>query len=220
MDALLLAVLNALWQAAALIALVALALRWGLRKNATTACVVWSVTFAVVALLPAVDLALARPAAVQPAQAQAAAARAAAAQADAFALHTAVESSAATRAVLDASTVADAQPQTRAVALPAPFGAAVLGRVGTETTRLGGVATTFVRTWGTALAGTWALVAALLLLRLGRAYAAIGAMKRNATPLDDPAVLARLRGAGHRRRATVACSSQVTIPCAVASCAR
>ncbi|HYW54552.1 MAG TPA: hypothetical protein VE826_11310, partial [Dongiaceae bacterium] len=69
MDALLLAVLNALWQGAALIALVALALRAGLRRNATTACVVWSVTFVVVALLPAIDLALARPASPVPAPA-------------------------------------------------------------------------------------------------------------------------------------------------------
>ncbi|MEA2687479.1 MAG: hypothetical protein QOD51_86, partial [Candidatus Eremiobacteraeota bacterium] len=62
MDALLLAVLNALWQGAALTALVALALRAGLRRNATTACVVWSLTFVVIALLPALDLALGEPA--------------------------------------------------------------------------------------------------------------------------------------------------------------
>ncbi|HEY6237533.1 MAG TPA: hypothetical protein VIW69_20705, partial [Candidatus Elarobacter sp.] len=62
MDALILAVLNALWQGTALIALVALALRAGVRRNAATACVVWSITFLVVALLPALDLALARPA--------------------------------------------------------------------------------------------------------------------------------------------------------------
>ncbi len=61
MDALLLAVLNALWQGAALLAVVALALRAGLRRNATTACAVWSFTFLVVALLPALDLAVARP---------------------------------------------------------------------------------------------------------------------------------------------------------------
>ena len=75
MDALIVAVLNALWQGAALIALVALALRAGLRRNATTACVVWSITFLVVALLPALDLALARPA-VAPAPVAATVARA------------------------------------------------------------------------------------------------------------------------------------------------
>ena len=64
MDALLLAVLNALWQGAVLIGLVALGLRAGLRRNATTACVVWTITFAVVALLPAIDLVVARPAGV------------------------------------------------------------------------------------------------------------------------------------------------------------
>ncbi len=40
-------------------------------------------------------------------------------------------------------------------------------------------------------------------------------MKRNATPIDDPLILRRLRAAGHRRRATVACSAEVEIPCAV-----
>jgi hypothetical protein len=66
MDAVLLATLNALWQGAALIALVMLALRAGLRRNATTACVVWSVTFLIIAALPMIDLTLARPSASAP----------------------------------------------------------------------------------------------------------------------------------------------------------
>lgn len=226
MDALLLAVLNALWQGAALIALVALALRAGLRRNATTACVVWSITFAVVALLPAIDLALARPANVAPA---------------ALTGTSAVTTSAGTafRAVRGATVVA-AAPAARAdaalrnsapldvsavetddVALPAlspPAGAAIAalrGGVGDGAVRLGGVATAFVRVWGIVLVAAWALVAGALLLRLAAAYAAVARMKRGATPLDDPLILGRLRAAGHRRRATVAQSSLVEIPCAV-----
>ena len=40
-------------------------------------------------------------------------------------------------------------------------------------------------------------------------------MKRAAIPLADPLIAARLRAAGHRRRASVARSSQIEIPCAV-----
>jgi beta-lactamase regulating signal transducer with metallopeptidase domain len=213
MDALLLAVLNALWQAAALIALVAVALRWGLRRNATTACVVWSMTFAVVALLPVVDLVLARPAAQPVAK-----------NPDIIFAEVGIARSPAARAVLAAPATTDRLGAGTATADGATVdGAAVTAaaeqsvveRIDAQTTRLGGAVTAFVRAWGIAIAGAWALIAALLLLRLGRAYAAIASMKRDATPLDDPAVLARLRAAGHRRRATVACSPRVTIPCAV-----
>ena len=81
--------------------------------------------------------------------------------------------------------------------------------------QVGGAATAFARAWGIALFALWALVAGALLLRLAAAYAAIGRMKRDATPIDDPLILNRLRAAGHRRRATVAQSEHVEIPCAV-----
>jgi beta-lactamase regulating signal transducer with metallopeptidase domain len=81
--------------------------------------------------------------------------------------------------------------------------------------RLGGAATPFARTWGLAIVTAWALVAGALLLRLAAAYAAVARMKRDATPFEDPLIERRLRAAGHRRRAAVACSAAVEIPCAV-----
>ncbi|MBV8298337.1 MAG: M56 family metallopeptidase [Candidatus Eremiobacteraeota bacterium] len=213
MDALLLALLNALWQGAALIALVALALRWGLRRNATTACVVWSVAFAVVALLPAIDLALARPTvvpAVVPAKDAVAGLRVAEPATPFAPAH--VRTAAATFARAAHRTAGGA-----AVAAPAAELAfeSVRARMTSTLLGIGEAATAFARSWGLVMTGVWALVAGLLLLRLARSYAAIGAMKRGATPLDEPAVLARLRAAGHRRSADVACSPQVRIPCAV-----
>ena len=198
MDALLLAVLNALWQGAALIAVVALALRAGLRRNATTACVVWSFSFLVVALLPALDLAVARP------QIAPLARTAAPVTAPARALH-------AVRAA--ATTSATTISATSSAAAPVPV--ALSERVRAGAMRLGGAATAFARAWGLALLSVWALVAGVLLVRLGRGYAAVGRMKREATPLEDPLVLARLRAAGHRRRAAVAQSQLVDVPCAV-----
>ncbi|HEV2739740.1 MAG TPA: M56 family metallopeptidase [Candidatus Elarobacter sp.] len=195
MDALLLAVLNALWQGAALIALVALGLRTGLRRNATTACVVWSITFLVVALLPAIDLALARPAVAPPAVT---------ARGDGF-----VPSTTRTTAPVALGAVSPRRVSTPA--LRASIGA----RVRESSMRVGGAATAFARVWGIALFSAWALVAGALLLRLARGYAAVARMKREAAPLDDPLVLARLRDAGHRRRATVARSLLVDVPCAV-----
>jgi beta-lactamase regulating signal transducer with metallopeptidase domain len=228
MDALLLAVLNALWQGAALIALVALALRAGLRRNATTACVVWSVTFVVVALLPAIDLALARPA--SPVAATAAAspqtleARSARDARDARISATlAAPRSASRQAGLVAPAASGARAADVRFALaPAPADRAVTPvhvvvaqRVGDGAVRVGGAATAFARAWGFAVLALWALVAGALLLRLVIAYAAVGRMKRDATPIDDPLFLSRLRAAGHRRRAAVAQSAHIEIPCAV-----
>ena len=208
MDALLLAVLNALWQGAALITLVALALRAGLRRNATTACVVWSITFVVVALLPALDLALAQPAKPHAAQ-------------NAFAQRTARQPRPAhDRAAADETQRAyfplSAAPvlATDATITRGPQAARVVAswpvslaeRADDLATQLGGVATAFVRSWGIAIVAAWALVAGGLLLRLARAYAAVARMKRDARPIDDPLILGRLRAAGHRRRATVAYS--------------
>ncbi len=199
MDALLLAVLNALWQGAALIAVVALALRAGLRRNATTACVVWSFTFLVVALLPALDLAVARPQ-VAPLADTAAPVTAPARARDA---------AGAAAAISATSSAAHGGPAI------APVRAALSERVRRGAIRLGGAATTFVRAWGLALLCVWALVAGVLLVRLARGYAAVARMKRDATPLDDAVMVARLRAAGHRRRAVVAQSHLVDVPCAV-----
>ena len=216
MDALLLAVLNALWQGAALIALVALVLRAGLRRNATTACVVWSITFLVVALLPALDLALARPAVAPPTVTATAAVPTATTDAtDATVVRH--------RDVVRSTTVGPARAsasraQTSASAAPGTVSAiraSIAERVRDGSMRIGGAATAFARGWGIALVSVWALVAGTLLLRLARGYAAVARMKRAATPLDDPHVLARLRAAGHRRRATVARSLLVDVPCAV-----
>ncbi len=214
MDALILAVLNALWQGAALIALVALALRIGLRRNATTACVVWSITFLVVALLPALDLALARPAISAPAPVVV---RAGSVAPNA---NVAVLRGRAVVAPVTASAPFVAAPN----AGPAPRGAqdavasmhaSIAEHVRESAMRAGSAASAFARVWGIALFGAWALVAGTLLLRLARGYAAVARMKREATPLDDPLVLARLRDAGHCRRATVARSLLVDVPCAV-----
>ncbi|HEY0382745.1 MAG TPA: M56 family metallopeptidase [Candidatus Elarobacter sp.] len=214
MDALLLAVLNALWQGAALIALVALALRFGLRRNATTACVVWSITFLVVAVLPALDLALARPATLPVTELVRDRAKTAG---TADARMTTAARSAALRtspAPAAAARIATDSPQ-RANGSIALVRTAIAERAQAIVMRLGGAATAFARAWGVALLSAWALVAGALLLRLGRGYAAISRMKRDATPLDDPLVLARLHAAGHRRRATVARSALVDVPCAV-----
>jgi bla regulator protein blaR1 len=209
MDALIIAVLNALWQGAALIALVALALRAGLRRNATTACVVWSITFLVVALLPALDLALARPAV---APASTAAISPVTARDDVRVQLAAVSTTSAS------ATTAARRPATTAVVPTGAIGTirGLLGeRVRTGSIRLGGAVTAFARAWGLMLLGVWAFVAGTLLLRLARGYAAVVRMKRDATPLDDPLVLAQLHAAGHRRRATVARSRLVDVPCAV-----
>ncbi|HEV3089790.1 MAG TPA: M56 family metallopeptidase [Candidatus Elarobacter sp.] len=227
MDALLLAILNALWQGAALIALVALALRWGLRRNATTACVVWSVAFVVVALLPALDFALARPAvvpAVSPFEEQVsvrvagATPRGATTQVDPMTATSARGPRAASSAEAPYAASAVAPRPSRAAAMlerARDVVAAGVLQIGVAGLLVGETATALARSFGFAIVCAWALVAAFLLLRLARSYAAIAAMKRDATPLDDPAVLARLRAAGHRRRAGVACSPHVTIPCAV-----
>ena len=202
MDALLLAVLNALWQGAALIALVAIGLRAGLRRNATTACVAWSITFLVVALLPAIDLALARPA-IAPA-------------APAVAPGDALGPRARTRTIgVPAAIAAPAPAPLRAKDDIGPYRASLGERVRETSLRVGGAVTAFARMWGIALLCVWALVAGALLLRLARGYAAVARMKHEATPLDDPLVLARLRDAGHRRHATVARSLLVDVPCAV-----
>jgi beta-lactamase regulating signal transducer with metallopeptidase domain len=206
MDALILAVFNALWQGAALIALVALALRAGLRRNATTACVVWSIAFVVVALLPALDLALARPA-VAPVLAPVVAQPIV--RGDARTTTTA-------RTTPSTMTTTNAVPADVPVsAAPVASGMAVGEVVRAGAVRLGGAATVFARVWGLALLCAWALVAGALLVRLARGYAAVARMKREATPLDDPVVLARLRAAGHRRGAAVAQSRLVEVPCAV-----
>src|SRR5665213_1536920 len=198
MDALLIAVFNALWQGAALIALVALALRAGLRRNATTACVVWSITFAVVALLPAIDIALARPASVRtPAPAP-----------ESIALAAAEPAAAVRPSVSDPVQLADRPYRVASAAAPVPAGDSLA-------VQFGGIATAFAHAWGIVLLVAWALVAGVLLLRLTLAYAAVGRMKRAATPLGDPVIEARLRAAGHRRRATVARSARVEIPCAI-----
>jgi len=206
MDALLIAVFNALWQGAALIALVALALRAGLRRNATTACVVWSITFAVVALLPAIDIALARPASVRtPAPAPESIALAAAEPAAAV---RAVRAAPVRPSVSDPVQLADRPYRVASAAAPVPAGDSLA-------VQFGGIATAFAHAWGIVLLVAWALVAGVLLLRLTLAYAAVGRMKRAATPLGDPVIEARLRAAGHRRRATVARSARVEIPCAI-----
>ncbi|MDB5068899.1 MAG: hypothetical protein JWM87_10, partial [Candidatus Eremiobacteraeota bacterium] len=158
MDALLLAVFNALWQGAALIALVALALRAGLRRNATTACVVWSVTFLVVALLPALDLALARPAVTPPASFVARAgnvAMSAALKPQSAAASAVRTTTSATRAA--AAELAPA-PQ-RAQDLIGPIRASIGERVREGSMRVGSAATAFARGWGIALLCAWALVA-------------------------------------------------------------
>jgi beta-lactamase regulating signal transducer with metallopeptidase domain len=215
MDALILAVLNALWQGAALIALVALALRAGLRRNATTACVVWSITFLVVALLPALDLALATGVApvavVHPAESavHVTAARVTAARVSSERVSGARVSGA--RAF--APTIAPSQQ--RSTGSIESFRAAFGERVRAGSMLLGGAATAFARAWGLALLCAWAFVAATLLLRLTRGYVAVMRLKRVAVPLDEPIVLARLHAAGHRRRATVALSQLVAVPCAV-----
>ncbi|HEX3550722.1 MAG TPA: M56 family metallopeptidase [Candidatus Elarobacter sp.] len=213
MDALLLAILNALWQGAALIALVALALRAGLRRNATTACVVWSVAFLVVAALPAVDLTLARPATASP--------PAAARIVDVAPLSNAAPASDELRSaprVSGAGADLALEPQVVAAVprddLRAAFAAAA-GRAGEAAVQVGGAATRVSRAWGPVLAIVWSLVAAVLLLRLVLAYGAVARVKRGATPLDDPTIAARLRAAGHRRVATVASSSAIEIPCAI-----
>ncbi len=204
MDALLLAVLNALWQGAALIGLAALSLRAGLRRNATTACIVWSAAFGVVALLPVIDLALARPgvsAGSSPGvyYRQPVTTRVPAEATAAF-------------VVVDGPAAAPRVPEPLLADLPGP---SLSDRWHDTALAIGAAATAFARSWGIFVLGAWAVVAGALVLRLARGYAAIARMKRGATPLADPAVLARLRAAGHRRHADVACSTNVEIPCAV-----
>jgi bla regulator protein blaR1 len=206
MDALLLAVLNALWQGAALIALAALALRAGLRRSATTACVVWSVTFGVVALLPAIDLAVAHAWVAGPSNPRAE-----------FAVRVAEPAAPRTAASVRVVHVsyADADPVGPEVLVAAPRTPSWSQRWRDAALRLGGAATAFARAWGIFVLGAWATVAGALVLRLARGYVAIARMKRDATLLDDPAMRARLRAAGHHRHADVACSPKVEIPCAV-----
>ncbi|MBV9407243.1 MAG: M56 family metallopeptidase [Candidatus Eremiobacteraeota bacterium] len=225
MDALLLAILNALWQGTALIALVALALRLGLRRNATTACVMWSVTFLVVALLPFIDVALAHRTSTPAAPSQPV--LAAVADADAwsasridppFAFGAHGGTAPVHVVVIDRRhSVLPSAPSPAAAPSATVFDAVARGveRVRDGATWLGSTATMFARTWGFVVVGTWLLVAASLLLRLVLAYAAIGRMKRDALPLDDPSIEAQLRAAGHRRRATVATSPNVAVPCAI-----
>jgi len=215
MDAMLLATLNALWQGAALVALVMLALGAGLRRNATTACVVWSVTFLIVAALPILDLTLARPhvSALAP---------------PAVLVPVATD----TRLVpaLGRRTTRFEPPVApKRIAAPAPVAqandapsdgwraaaAVATKRADALLTEIGSYASRFSRAWGLAIVAAWSLVVAALLLRLGLAYVAVVRVKRNATPLDDPAITARLRAAGHRRVATVASSAEIEIPCAI-----
>lgn len=217
MDALLLAVLNALWQGAAVIALVALALRAGLRRNATTACVVWSVAFVLIAVLPLIDLALAHPAtrtAAPSVSPGASSARGAVDTGD-RAVRTAAVSTADGHGLpaVPASGFAAVAPASATSPFDAFAPAAPIAR--DAALNAGGAATAFVRTWGFTVVALWALVAGVLLLRLIAAYAAVARMKRGATPVDDAVVTARLHAAGHRRRATIASSPVVQIPCAV-----
>jgi Zn-dependent protease with chaperone function len=206
MDALLLAVLNALWQGAALIALAALALRAGLRRSATTACVVWSVAFGVVALLPAIDLAVAHVWVAGPSSPRA--------EFTVRVAEPAPPPTAASARVVHVSYAA-ADPVGPAVLVAAPRTPSWSQRWRDAALRLGGAATAFARAWGVFVLAAWATVAGALVLRLARGYVAIARMKRDATLLDDPAMRARLRAAGHRRHADVACSPKVEIPCAV-----
>jgi beta-lactamase regulating signal transducer with metallopeptidase domain len=211
MDALLLAIFNALWQGAALIAIVALALRFGLRRNATTACMVWSAAFVVVAVLPLLDLALERPATALPVPI--------------FIIKAAPHSAARTFAEpLRAARPGGEFRLVRVPALPVrrsaqdelrAASAAGAQRLRDAAMQLGGLATTFSNTWGPLLAAAWSLIVAVLLLRLALAYAAVVRVKRAATPLEDPLIAARLRAAGHFRRATVASSPDIQIPCAI-----
>ena len=140
----------------------------------------------VVALLPALDLALARPRRADRSSRRARRSRFGSAPAPAsprpFRLH--------------AIAAADAPVRPRRG--DRPTAASTASRAGSL--RVGGLATPFAHAWGIALFRV-GIVAALLLLRLGRAYATLAPMKRHATPLADPPVLGRPQRAGHRRRA-------------------
>ncbi len=206
MDALLLATLNAVWQGAAIVAIVTLVLRAGLRRNATTACVVWSVAFAVIAALPILDFALAHPARL-------AAAPAATIARDAVAGGVAAFDVRSTRVQPASGRPADSLEMPKRVLRAAGATAARRGRM--LAMQLGSLASAVSRAWGLAIVAAWALVAGLLLVRLGMAYRAVARVKRCATPLDDSGIAAQLRRAGHRRQATVGSSADVQIPCAL-----
>ncbi|HZX69101.1 MAG TPA: M56 family metallopeptidase [Candidatus Elarobacter sp.] len=215
MDAVLLATLNALWQGAALVTLVMLALSAGLRRTATTACVVWSVTFLIVAALPILDLTLARP------HANAIAAPAVLAPVAADARLAPAIGRRTTRfepPVAPKRVAAPAPVATRSIDVDGSWRAAAAGatkRADALLTEIGSYASRFARAWGLAIIAAWSVVVAALLLRLGLAYVAVVRVKRDATPLDDPTITARLRAAGHWRRATVASSDEIEIPCAI-----
>ena len=205
MDALLLAVLNALWQGVALTALVAAAMRLGLRRNATTACVVWTIAFGVIAALPFVDLASARP----PARPEPPPSRELVVAA---VVPVREPASLVAETASPATVVHDVVPRPDAFAtLRASLAADVDG----ARVRAGSTLTGLVRAWGTLIVAIWAIAAGTLLLRLGAAYYAVARVKRRATPVDDPLIERRLRDAGHRRRATVASSPDIGVPCAV-----
>ncbi len=205
MDALLIAVLNALWQGTALIALVTVAMRAGLRRNATTACVVWTIAFGVIAALPFVDLASNR----SPAETPRPVAR----------VLEFSESAPLTEPIRTMPQNARAVTAVRA-SHPHPSAldalrASLAASAGDASVRAGSILTALARTWGTIVIAAWALAAGLLLVRLAGAYRAVARVKRSATPIGDPLIDARLRAAGHRRSAAVAASDDVGVPCAI-----
>ncbi|HZO93128.1 MAG TPA: M56 family metallopeptidase [Candidatus Baltobacteraceae bacterium] len=236
-----LSVLNAMWQGAVLAILVALAIRAVPRRNAATTCALWSIVYLVIAFLPLVDFALARPVAASLAGADATALRTVVSSSASLARarHAVVPSPQSRASALRPSPLAAAEsasalvshriPRVSRADVPdrprlmpfaganAPLGLEALRRVAALPADAGlfAVAHSLSDAIGTCawpmLAG-WAVVDTILLWRLAWSYALVLRVKRAATPLTMSLPAVNL----HRGRAAgLRTSADVRVPCAI-----
>jgi beta-lactamase regulating signal transducer with metallopeptidase domain len=196
------ALFNACWQGLAIVAVTSVALRFFQRSSAATRYAIWFAALVVVAALPIVDFGLGR---IVPAQS------AASAQPVQFSIIRTGEVSYAYAKPPSSHRASNVSTPTTTI------GYAVEQAPDTGT-QLRVLATTTAARIGTTLSAiatpiflAWLFFSALMLYRLGFAYARLRQVKRGLTPLADAAV-DRLIANSHRP-VVVGIASDLTMPC-------
>jgi beta-lactamase regulating signal transducer with metallopeptidase domain len=196
------ALFNACWQGLAIVAVMSVALRFFQRSSAATRYAIWFAALVVVAALPIVDFGLAR---IVPAQSIASAqpAHFTVVQTEqvSYSYAKPLASHRAANVPTPTTTIGYAVEQT-------PDTAAQLRLLFTATAARIGEALSIA---ATPILLAWLFFSALMLYRLGLAYARLRRIKQGLTPLADARV-ARLI-ANSRRPVVVGIASDLTMPC-------
>jgi beta-lactamase regulating signal transducer with metallopeptidase domain len=196
------ALFNACWQGLAIVAVTSVALRFFRRSSAATRYAVWFAALAVVAALPFVDFGLAR---IAPAQS------AVSGQPVHFTIVSTGEVSYSYAKPHASRHAAGVQPPTTTIGY-------AVEQTPDVRTQLSALATAAVTRVGATLSAiatpiflAWVLFSALMLYRLGFAYARLRRVKRGLAPLVDAGV--ELLIADSQRPVVVGIASDLTMPC-------